>query len=469
MLPYQIIDRLNLLYGTTRPMISEVEKIVNTEELSSIFALSSYFLGKKHRANINALMNLVYERQNDENIFVLFKVLNRIIHDDDSLDALRNFMAVDKVDRKNMYLVFKVLDTMYPDDTEMIAGLKNIICAEEGEFSREQIFILFNVLQTKFDSDENLNALKNVCGNKDFVSCQTELLFRLLINLDNKDEEILDAIKNIISVEKEVDLFLLFKVIQALDESNENIALIKTATIFKSKIFDLVNELTENKFDLPNNLKKMCNRFEGDALTDAFSRGQLKSKLWLIEELENNNIKLGDVIYVCAGWYGVLPALLFERCDIPGHIYSFDIDDTTDLPAITLNKEQIIENKFKAFVKDIKTLKYDREELDRKRYKYIDELNYEVIEAKHEVEKPTCVINTSCEHIADFDTWWNSIPKGTLVILQNNDFIEHEDETVVNTVKDVDEWANSLNLSKQIFTGTLALEHYNRFMIIGEK
>ena len=210
-------------------------------------------------------------------------------------------------------------------------------------------------------------------------------------------------------------------------------------------------------------------RFEGDALTDAFSRGQLKSKLWLIEELENNNIKLGDVIYVCAGWYGVLPALLFERCDIPGHIYSFDIDETTDLPAITLNKEQIIENKFKAFVKDIKTLKYDREELPRKRYKYIDELNYEVIEAKHEVEKPTCVINTSCEHIADFDTWWNSIPKGTLVILQNNDFIEHEDKTVVNTITDVDDWASKLKLSKQIFTGTLSLEHYNRFMIIGEK
>ena len=473
MLPYQIIDRLNLLYGTTRPMLSEVEKIVNTEELSSIFTLSSYFLGKKHRANINALMNLVYERQNDENIFVLFKVLNRIVHDNDSLDALRNFMAVDKVDRKNMYLVFKVLNTMYPDEIDTLDDLKNIVCAEDGEFSREQIFILFNVLQNKIVGDKtediNLSALKNVCGHKEFVTCQTELLFRILINLDNKDEEVLDALKNIISVEKEVDLFLLFKVIQALDEDNENIALIKTATIFKSKVFDLVNELTENKFNLPNNLKKMCKRFEGDALTDAFSRGQLKSKLWLIEELENNNIKLGDVIYVCAGWYGVLPALLFERYDVTGHIYSFDMDDTTDLPAITLNKEQIIENKFKAFVKDIKTLKYDREELDRKRYKYIDELKYEVIEAKHEVEKPTCVINTSCEHISDFDTWWNSIPKGTLVILQNNDFVEHEDETVVNTVKDVDEWANSLNLSKQIFTGTLALEHYNRFMIIGEK
>ena len=46
MLPYQIIDRLNLLYGATRPMLGEVERLVNTEELSSVFTLSSYFLGK---------------------------------------------------------------------------------------------------------------------------------------------------------------------------------------------------------------------------------------------------------------------------------------------------------------------------------------------------------------------------------------------------------------------------------------
>ena len=59
--------------------------------------------------------------------------------------------------------------------------------------------------------------------------------------------------------------------------------------------------------------------------------------------------------------------------------------------------------------------------------------------------------------------------KGTLVILQNNNFVEHDDETVVNTKTNVDTWAEELKLSKEIFTGTLELEHYNRYMIIGEK
>ena len=35
----------------------------------------------------------------------------------------------------------------------------------------------------------------------------------------------------------------------------------------------------------------MCNRFEGDALTDAFSRGQLQSKKWLIDVLNDKKIK----------------------------------------------------------------------------------------------------------------------------------------------------------------------------------
>ena len=55
------------------------------------------------------------------------------------------------------------------------------------------------------------------------------------------------------------------------------------------------------------------------------------------------------------------------------------------------------------------------------------------------------------------------------MILQNNNFVEHDDETVVNTKTNVDSWAEELKLSKEIFTGTLELEHYNRYMIIGEK
>ena len=470
MLPHEIVDRFNLLYGDSRPMLSELDRVVNTEELSSIFTLSSFFLGKKHRANINALMNLIYERQNDDNTFVLFKVLNRISQDEDSLDALRNFMAVDDVNRNNMYLVFRVLQGMYPDESDSINDLKNIVCAEKGEFNRENVFLLFNVLEKFIDDEEGLSALKNVCGTRDFVKCQTELLFRVISNIEYPEIEILDALKNLIAVEKEPDLFLLFKVIQAFDESCDNIALLKSATIFKSKVFELAHELTEQKFSIPMNLKKMVNRFEGPALTDAFSRGQLQSKLWLLDKVSDYNLKLGDTIYVCAGWYGVLSALLFERYNVEGNIYSFDSDPTTSNPADTLNKEWIIDNmKFKSFVKDIKELKYDDEILPIQHFKYTDATEFEIMDTTHEVKKPTCVINTSCEHITDFKKWWDSIPKDTMVILQNNDFIDNDDETVVNTITDMQSWLDELKLSKEIFSGVLSLEQYKRYMVIGTK
>lgn len=467
---YQIVDRLNLLYGEQYPMLKELERVVNTEELSSIFTLSSYFLGKKHRANMNALMNLVYERQVCDNTFVLFKVLDKISQNDDSLDALRNFMACETVDRKSMYLVFRVLNGMYYNDTDMLDDLKNVVCAEEGEFSRDSIFLLFNILEKLIDDEEGLSALKNVCANHNFIKSQTELLFRVIMNIEYPDDEILSALKNIIAVDTDPDLFLLFKVIQGFDESNENIALLKTSTIFKSKIYELTNVITNNRFIIPTNMKKMVNRFEGDALTDAFSRGQLQSKIWLTDIVNELDIDLGKMIHVCAGWYGVLPALMFERLDIDGKIYSFDIDPSTDNPADTLNKEYIIENMtFKSFIFDVRKFTYDKQSVPISHYKYSDALQFEKSNDLFEIDKPSCIINTSCEHIEDFDTWFESIPSGMLVIMQNNNFVEHDDETVVNTISSEKEWKNKLNLSEVLYSGTLELEKYQRYMIIGRK
>ena len=42
---------------------------------------------------------------------------------------------------------------------------------------------------------------------------------------------------------------------------------------------------------------------------DCISRGQLKSKLWLINELQKIDKNLGTV-FLCAGWYATLATLL---------------------------------------------------------------------------------------------------------------------------------------------------------------
>jgi hypothetical protein len=392
MQPHEIVDRLTILYGNKHPVLNSLERVVNTEVLSDIFVLSAYLLGKEHRETVSALKNLIYERKSEDNIFVLFKVIDAIT-----------------------------------------------------------------------DDPEALHALRNVVNDSKFVNLQTELLFKLIINLDNTDEEVISAIKNLISAETEVDMFLLFKVLQAIDTSNEHIKTLKSATIYKTNILKLAHKLTEEKYTIPLNLKNMIQYFEGKVLTDSFSRGQLRSKIWVSDIIKDLDVDLGDMIYVCAGWYGVLPAMLFERNKVT-NIRSFDIDASCALPAETLNRSYTQNNwQFKASTMDVNNLVYT------------GEFMYETLKYNGDKEtitdgSPTCVINTSCEHIEDFDKWWAGIPDGMLVIMQNNDFDDEEEhDHADDTVTSLEEFAKRLNVSETLYEGTLALDKYNRYMVIGYK
>ena len=422
MQPHEIVDRLTILYGNKHPVLNSLERVANTEVLSDIFVLSSYLLGKEHRETVSALKNLVYERKPEENIFVLFKVIDAIREDDEALHALRN------------------------------------VCSS----SEINIPVLFRVITAMGDNKEAINALQNVCDSDQFVRLQTELLFKLITNLDNKDEEVISAIKNLISTNAQPDMFLLFKVLQAIDTENEWIGTLKSVTIYKTNILKLAHKLTEEKYTIPLNLKNMIKNFEGKVLTDSFSRGQLRSKIWVSDTIKDLDIDLGDMVYVCAGWYGVLPAILFERNKIT-NIRSFDIDESCSLPAETLNRSYTQNDwQFKASTMDVNNLIYT------------GEFMYETLKYNGDKEMitdgaPTCVINTSCEHIENFDKWWAGIPKGMLVIMQNNDFDDEDHEHADDTVTSLEEFSKRLNVSETLYEGTLALEEYNRYMVIGRK
>ena len=423
MQPHEIVDRLTILYGNKHPIVNSLERVVTTEELSSIFVLSSYLLGKEHRETVSALKNLVYERKPEDNIFVLFKVIDAIREDDEALHALRN------------------------------------VCSS----SEINIPVLFRVITAIGDNKEAINALQNVCDSDQFVMLQTELLFKLIINLDNRDEEVISAIKNLVSNNAEPDMFLLFKVLQAIDSENEWIGTLKSATIYKTNILKLAHRLTEEKYTIPLNLKNMIKSFEGEVLTDSLSRGQLRSKIWVSDKINDLDIDLGDMIYVCAGWYGVLPAILFERNKVEA-IRSFDIDSSCSLPAETLNRNFVQDDwKFKASTMDVKDLIYT------------GEFMYETLKYNGDKETitdgaPSCIINTSCEHIEDFDKWWAGIPTGMLVIMQNNDFDDDEEhDHADDTVTSLEEFSKRLEISETLYEGTLALDKYNRYMVIGYK
>lgn len=190
-------------------------------------------------------------------------------------------------------------------------------------------------------------------------------------------------------------------------------------------------------------------------MQDAFSLGQLKSKLWLIENLPEN---LGTV-FICAGWYGTLAALMFERARSKfDKIRSFDIDETCAPVADTMNRSWVMDGwQFKASTLDILEMDFPTTYTTYRANGTSLELT----------EMPDTIINTSCEHISDFETWYSKIPNGKLVVLQSNNFYEIEDH--VNCSNDIKEFSNKTPTSVILFEGELELPNYKRFMKIGIK
>jgi hypothetical protein len=217
-------------------------------------------------------------------------------------------------------------------------------------------------------------------------------------------------------------------------------------------VYDFLIEYTNSPF--AHALKLMLNEnveFDEDCL----SRGQLQSKQWIVKELKELDLDLGTV-FLCAGWYGTLATMMFEANLHIEKIRSFDIDPSTESISEMFNRLWIIGWKFKPVVQDI-------HEINFKEHSYIVSKSDGTTETLWDT--PTTIINTSCEHIHNFEQWYSKIPSGKLVILQCNDYKEIEEH--VNTHDTLSSFSNQTPLEVELYSGELNLEKYTRFMRIG--
>lgn len=176
---------------------------------------------------------------------------------------------------------------------------------------------------------------------------------------------------------------------------------------------------------------------------DAFSSGQIQSKIWLCEQLENlfDNI---DVVYVYGGWYGVLSFLLRARNNIKiKKIRSFDLDPYCEYAADTLNENWKWQDwQFKAITQDCNQTDCSEADL---------------------------IINTSTEHFRSRD-WWHNIPKGKTVVLQSNN-MSHDDH--VESYNDPEHFLKEYPLDQVLYKGSIDFQYPNwsftRVMLIGVK
>ena len=213
--------------------------------------------------------------------------------------------------------------------------------------------------------------------------------------------------------------------------------------------------------DLLVNIMKVTRDHPEVNLEDCFSAGQLKSKAWLVTELGHSlDVEHPPMtIFLLGGWYGSLCPLIYLSDTIPTKsIFSFDVDPAVAEIAETMNRSWVMDNwKFKATTKDIFDLNYDKSLFQTRRK---DGTLCEISNS------PDLIINTCGEHI-DLAKWWKLIPDEKLCVIQSNDFFEAKDHS--NCVRDIEELKAQVPMSQIKFQGTLTLENYKRFMVIGIK
>ena len=188
-------------------------------------------------------------------------------------------------------------------------------------------------------------------------------------------------------------------------------------------------------------------RHQEPRVAAALNKNQMASKLWLAQSLlAAAGPRLGSVL-VLGGWFGALGAvLLHDRRFAIERLVSVDIDPRCAPVAEALNATHVRAGRFAARTADMLALDYAGAAGDG---------------------RADLVVNTSCEHLAQFDRWYARIPDGQLLVLQSNDYFACDQH--VNCVPDLAAFRRQAPLRDVLFAGERAMRRYVRFMLIGRK
>ena len=172
---------------------------------------------------------------------------------------------------------------------------------------------------------------------------------------------------------------------------------------------------------------------------ESFWKGQVKSKIWLIDNLVTWVPSYPSNVVIHGGWNGVLASLLFQT-NIPiARIVSIDIDPSCEPIAIMMNKKEEMAGRFRAITGDMCNI----------------------------ISFVNIVINTSCEHITQeqYETWLSKRNDDQILVLQSNNY---EIDEHIRPAFSLDEFAEQCKINI-LWKGELELPLYTRYMIIGKK
>ena len=196
-------------------------------------------------------------------------------------------------------------------------------------------------------------------------------------------------------------------------------------------------------------------------IQDAMSRSQMRSKIWLVEELAKINSNY-DNVAVMAGWFGQIKTIYDKRLTYSKmRIVELDKDacKTSDYIFNITNLENY---KVKAVHADINELT-----LHKNGYEW-DVENFKEDTMYGEKFLPNLIINTSAEHMTE--DWFHQIrfkemESNPIVAIQSNNMFDGEGH--INCVYSADHMKKKFPMKEVLYEGELQLKGYKRVMIIG--
>jgi len=210
--------------------------------------------------------------------------------------------------------------------------------------------------------------------------------------------------------------------------------------------------------EMARDWKNAINASEGylrKRVADSMNESQLVSKLWLVEELSNLNVKPVN-ISLLAGWFAqyIVPLMFdaFPKCE---WIENFEIDHDVSPISYKFNKRFKDENRYKMNMRNVMI----------KPLKFVQNPNTPI--PKDDIYD--VVINCACEHM--YPMWKfrelnNAVQKNPLLVLQSSNDNQHEDH--INCVESEDELIDQARIKHVIYSGSKILSNKStRFMVIG--
>ena len=296
---HELLDRFELLYADEKPVLADLRRAIIDDDLSSIFKVADAVAIQK--GNIDDLRKGVMEK-NLHSIFRIFDIFDPPgfgLNDTD----ITNFRKA--ITEKNHRAIFRVFTQ---------CGITNELEDLRKAMTEKNLNAVFRIFEQYKDADiddirktvleENLHALFRLLEHyeldvpledlrKAIVEENIHAIFRVIEVYQEKEliplSMPLDDLRKAIVEE---NIHAIFRVLPRIDSENRTLPLVRRFVINKGEDGDEYLRLKElfgliGLFHQPillDTLWRVINTYPDANIKDAYSRGQILSKKWLIKE-----------------------------------------------------------------------------------------------------------------------------------------------------------------------------------------